>query len=320
MTASLVTIGLTTFNAGQSVERAVLSALAQTWRPIEIVAVDDCSTDDTRTILDVLAAQHPEMRVFSNPVNSGVAVSRNRILTEAHGEFITFFDDDDESLPERITAQVKRIQDYERIFAGGAYVICHTARHIIYPSGAETIEPTMGQSEGCPAPSGEAVAQRILMGTPLEDGYGACPTCSQTARLSIYHALGGFDPALRRSEDTDFNIRLAKAGGHFVGIGQPLVIQRMTRTPEKSLAEEYGNMLRLIEKRRAVMELAGQFAFCRRWIEAKQAFLEGRHAVFGLSMAALALTHPVLTARRFTLALHNTGLNRRFSRFYRERS
>lgn len=316
MTLPLVTVGLTTFNSADTVERALRSALAQTWRPIEVVAVDDGSSDDTREILERLAGQHPELRVFGNAVNGGVAVSRNRILAEARGEFIAFFDDDDESLPERIASQVERITHYEREFAAGAPVICHTARRLIYAQGKERIAPTMGQREGVRAPAGSAVARRILLGTRLDDGYGACPTSSQMARLSTYRALGGFDPSMRRSEDTDFNIRLAGAGGHFVGIGRPLVIQTMTRTSEKSLAEEYRYMLLLMEKHRAIMDREGQYLFCRRWIGVKQAWLEGRHMAFVLALASLALRHPVLTARRLALALPNIGLNRAFSRFY----
>jgi glycosyltransferase involved in cell wall biosynthesis len=312
----LITIGITAYDAADTIERALHSALMQTWRPIEVVAVDDCSTDGTRDILDRLAGQHPELRVFGNVVNGGVAVSRNRILAEARGEFVVFFDDDDESLPERIAAQWARIVDYEREFAGGAPVICHTARRLAYGQGRERIAPTMGQKEGRRVPAGPAVARRILLGTRLEDGYGACPTSSQMARLSTYRALRGFDPTLRRGEDTDLNIRLAEAGGHFVGIGRPLVVQTMTRASEKSLAEEYRNMLLLMEKHHAIMDREGQYVFCRSWICAKQAWLEGRHMAFALSLSSLAVRHPILTGRRLMLGLPNIGLNRAFSRFH----
>lgn len=312
----LITIGITAYNAADTVERALKSALAQTWRPIEIVAVDDCSTDQTRKILDRFAAKHHEVRVFSNKANAGVAVSRNRILEEARGEFVVFFDDDDESLPERIECQYIRIVNYEHDYSAGAPVICHTARRVIYPNGKERIEPTMGQNEDRPAPAGSAVAERILLGSPLKDGYGACPTCSQMARLSTYRLIGGFDPSLYRSEDTDFNIRLAEAGGHFVGIKQPLVIQRMTATSEKSLAEEYRNLLLIMKKHRPIMERAGQYDFCLRWVEAKQAWLESRHAAFARILSSLALMYPVLTGRRLVLAFQNIGLNHAFSRFH----
>lgn len=312
----LVTIGLTTYNAADSVVCAISSALSQTWRPIEIVAVDDCSTDATREVLDHLAALHTELRVFSNEVNGGVAVSRNRILEQARGEFVVFFDDDDESLPTRVEEQLGRIVDYEQKFAEGAPVICHTARTLHYPHGEVRLEPTMGQIGGKQAPAGSALARRILIGTPLEDGYGACPTCSQMARLSTYRLVDGFDPALRRGEDTDFNIRLALAGGHFVGIASPLVIQTMTKTFDKSLQEEYRNMRRLLEKHRDFLEREGQYEFCCEWLNLKQAWLERRRVAFAMRLLRLALTRPLLTLRRLYIALQNIGVNRAFSRFH----
>ncbi|MEW6676329.1 MAG: glycosyltransferase [Pseudomonadota bacterium] len=314
-----MTIGLTAYNAADTVERAFSSALAQTWRPIEIVAVDDCSDDGTRGILDRLARRYPELRVFNMPVNSGVAVARNRILEEARGEFVVFFDDDDVSEPERITRQITRIIDYEKHFARGAPVICHTARKLVYPHGEVRIEPTMGQTIGRRAPAGLAVAKRILLGTPLEDGYGACPTCSQMARLSTYRLLGGFDPLLRRGEDTDFTIRLAEAGGHFVGIEQALVTQMMTKTSDKSLAEEHRNMMSLMAKHRLLMEREGQYEFCSQWLEAKQAWLEGRRWGFVWKMLRLFIWYPLLTLRRLFLALPNVGINRAYSRFHLEK-
>ena len=316
MTASLVTIGITVFNAADTVEGVIASALAQTWRPIEVVAVDDCSTDASAEILTSLAARHPEIRLFRNQANSGVAVTRNHILAEARGEFVAFFDDDDQSLPERVEAQLNRILAYERDFACEAPVICHTARQQRYGDGRERVEPTMGQREGCPAPAGLAVARRILLGTPVANGYGACPTCCQMARLDVYRALGGFDPRLRRGEDTEFNIRLAKAGGHFVGIARPLVVQTMTKTSDKTLAEQYRNILLLMDKHRDVIGSAGQYIFCRRWIVAKQLWLESRRTEFALSLFSLSLAHPILTARRLVVALPNMGLNLALRRFY----
>lgn len=315
MTDHLITLGITAYNAAASIERAVACALAQSWRPIEVVIVDDASTDTTPDILARLAGEHHEIRVFRQAANAGVGAARNRILAEATGEFLAFFDDDDESLPERVAAQLTRILDYERDFAEGAPVVCHTARRVVYDWGEE-IAPTMGQREGRRAPAGPAVARRILLGTPLEDAYGAVPTCSQMARVATYRALGGFDPQLRRAEDTDFSIRLAEAGGHFIGIARPLVVQHMTRTSEKSLAEELRNMLLLMDKNRAILEREGQYEFCRRWIELKWAWLERRHLAFAAGLARQALAHPVLTARRLTLALPNMRLNRAFSRFH----
>lgn len=174
----------------------------------------------------------------------------------------------------------------------------------------------MGQATCVTAPAGTAVARRMLMGHPLADGYGACPTCSQMARLSTYRQVKGFDAKLRRGEDTDFNIRLAMGGGHFAGIAEPLVIQKMTRSSDKSLAEEHRNMVYIMDKHRAFMEAAGEYAFCRSWLEARYAWQTARRLTFAARMLGLGLRHPVLTLRRAFLALPNLGLNRAFQRFH----
>jgi GT2 family glycosyltransferase len=203
----LVTIGLTTYNAADRVERAVNSALAQTWRPIEIVAVDDASNDGTRAILDRLAAQHPALRVFGHAANGGIAVSRNRIrrkravISSPSSMMMT------KVFPAR-RGQLTRILEYERDYAGGAPSLSYRPFAGLFRKGA-TGRVHHGETEAG-VPAGPAVAQRILLGTPLQDAYGACPTCSQMARLSTYRKLDGFDLTLRRGEDTDFSIRLPR--------------------------------------------------------------------------------------------------------------
>ena len=319
MTDHLVTIGISVFDSADTIERAVESALAQTWRPLEVVVVDDCSADETSKIITNLAALHSELHVLRNESNLGVGGSRNRILAEAKGDFVVFFDDDDESLPERIEIQLRRILKYERDFANEQPVICHSARCLIYPDGREIIAPTMGQREGRLAPAGMPVAERILLGTPLEDGYGACPTCSQMARIDTYRRLGNFDPLFRRSEDTDFNVRLAKAGGHFVGISRPLVMQTMNLSSDKNLSDERRYTLKLLEKHRDVPDRYGIYQFSRRWIETKYAGMEERRGAFLLGMVGLVLSHPILTLRRMKLALPNLSLNRAFGRFHRKK-
>lgn len=314
----MITVGLTAYNSAATIERAVVSALNQTWRPIEIVAIDDCSTDNTASIISRIADSHPELRMFRNHKNLGVAATRNRVLAEAKGAFIAFFDDDDESLPQRLSIQLRRILDYERNFANGAPVVCHTARRQYYPNGLDRIVSTMGQNERRSAPTGLPVAERILLGTPLLDGYGACATCSQMGRVAIYRDLGGFDPTFRRSEDTEFNIRLAKAGGHFVGVASPQVSQTMTNGSEKRLAEEYRNTLALMDKHRDVMDRKGQYKFCRRMVDAKQAWLEGRSVDFVIRLAGLAARHPFIAVRRLALAVPNLRLNRAIGRFHNQ--
>lgn len=312
----LVTIGITAFNAEDSVGRAVASALGQDWRPIEIVVVDDASSDATWAVITALAAAHSEVRVFRQDANQGVAAARNRIVAEARGAFIAFFDDDDESATQRVGRQLRRISEYEAQFAQGAPVICHTARRQTALDGGSRIEPTMGVRHGAVAPHGKAVARRILAGTPLEDGYGALATCSQMARTQTYRELGGFDPAFRRVEDTDFCVRLALGGGHFVGIADPLVTQTLTRTSDKSLEGERQYKLMLIDKHRAVFDDDRHYRYCRNWMITKYHWLARHRLRFGLRMIGAALGHPLLTWQRLRHALPNLEGNRAFSRFH----
>jgi glycosyltransferase involved in cell wall biosynthesis len=318
MTAPLVTCGVTAFNADKTIERAIRSALTQSWRPIEIVVVDDASTDATLEILHTLAAKHPEIRVFRQQKNGGVADTRNRILSEARGEFVAFFDDDDESLPERVAEQVRRILAYERDFAEGAPVLCHTARQVIYPGGTARVERTMGERAGTRAPAGEAVARRFMLGSALRDGYGSCATCSQLARRSTYFGLGGFDTEFRRGEDSDLIMRAALAGGHFVGLSAALVVQNMTRTSEKSLADRYHYSVKFIEKHRSFLT-DEQYATSRRWLDARYAFMDGRYLAAARMIGSIALRHPVSTLHRLGLALRNIGINYAVGRFYKAR-
>ncbi|MGF1743154.1 glycosyltransferase [Vibrio profundum] len=316
MNNSLVTVGITAFNSEKTIEGCIVSALSQSWKPLEVIIVDDFSNDETLAEIERVSKGLPNVRIFRNRKNLGVANARNRILTEANGEFIVFFDDDDVSLPNRIFEQYKRTTDYEKQFADGAPVICHTARTVVYPDGEERLEQTMGQVKGRQAPFGPAVARRVLLGEPLRDGYGSCPTCSQMGRLSTYNLIGGFDPSMRRSEDTDFNIRLALAGGHFVGIGEPLVVQTMTNTSDKSLSDEYFYGHMIMKKHRSVMGSEVQYKFAIKWLELKHRWLERKRFIFGLILLKLVLNHPALTLRRLYCALPNIGLNNAFSRFH----
>ncbi len=256
------------------------------------------------------------MRVYRNDQNGGVAVTRNRIIREAKGEFIAFFDDDDESTPERLTRQYERIIGYEREFALGRPVICHTARLQRYSSGEDRYIPTMGTELEGIAPHGTAVAERILLGRPLKNGYGSMATCSQMARRSVYQDLGLFDKGLRRSEDTDLNIRLALAGGHFVGIAEPLVTQTMTLTTEKHLAEERFCTLQYLAKHKVFLDETRSYDFCHRWIDAKFNLLEKKKVKFLTKLLKLFICFPVATLKRLYWSLPGVRSNLQFSKFY----
>ena len=105
MDTPLITIGIATYNSIDSIEKCIKSALGQTLRPIEIVVVDDFSHDGTYEELSKIALKHKEIRIFRNSINYGVGYVRNKIIQEARGVFVAFFDDDDESVRNRLELQ-----------------------------------------------------------------------------------------------------------------------------------------------------------------------------------------------------------------------
>ena len=101
-TAPRVSVILPAYNAAAHLRRAVDSALAQTMADLEIVIVDDASTDATLEIAGRIAAQDSRVRVLHNERNSGPSVSRNRAIAAARGEWIAILDADDSWFPERL--------------------------------------------------------------------------------------------------------------------------------------------------------------------------------------------------------------------------
>jgi glycosyltransferase involved in cell wall biosynthesis len=125
----LVSAIIPTFNRAWSLGRAVDSVLAQTYRPLELIVVDDGSTDETPRLLTPLAARGL-IRLLRQP-NRGVSAARNAGLATARGSLLAFLDSDDEWLPGKIEAQVEfmeqnpdqvLVQTQERWFRGGRRV------------------------------------------------------------------------------------------------------------------------------------------------------------------------------------------------------
>ncbi len=105
MVAGLVTTIIPVFNRAAMLREAVASVLAQTYRPIEIVIVDDGSTDDTSAVADGLARNHNEIYVVHQR-NSGSGVAREAGRQIASGEYIQHLDSDDLLLPLKFERQV----------------------------------------------------------------------------------------------------------------------------------------------------------------------------------------------------------------------
>lgn len=107
-TLPLVTVYMPTYNRVALLQRAVESVLGQDYRNIELIVVDDNSTDGTHQYLAEMAEKDSRFRYFINEKNSGACVSRNKAIFNAKGEFITGLDDDDYFHPDRISVFVNQ--------------------------------------------------------------------------------------------------------------------------------------------------------------------------------------------------------------------
>lgn len=105
MSQPLVTVYMPTCNRESLLARALTSLVAQTYSNIEVIVVNDGSSDNTLAVLDEFK-HRLNLRVISNPHSLGACASRNKAIMAASGEFITGLDDDDEFLPEHIATLV----------------------------------------------------------------------------------------------------------------------------------------------------------------------------------------------------------------------
>lgn len=101
----LVSVIVPAYNAAAFIAETLASALAQTYRPLEIVVVDDGSTDATADIVEAVAARDSRVRLLRQK-NSGVAAARNLALEHSQGELIAPLDADDLWHPDKIARQV----------------------------------------------------------------------------------------------------------------------------------------------------------------------------------------------------------------------
>ena len=116
-----VTVLIAAYNAEAFIERAVKSALNQTYAPLEVLVVDDCSTDNTLSVLEFLAKQDDRIRILRQEQNEGPSVVRNRGIADARGDYVAVLDADDAFEPQRLECIMKIADDADIISDDFAY-------------------------------------------------------------------------------------------------------------------------------------------------------------------------------------------------------
>jgi glycosyltransferase involved in cell wall biosynthesis len=109
----LISIALCTYNGAQYLPQQLASVLAQTWEHLEIVAVDDGSTDETLAILESAAARDPRVRVFRNEANLGFRRNFEKAFSLCRGELIAPCDQDDVWHPKKLARLAEILGDHQ---------------------------------------------------------------------------------------------------------------------------------------------------------------------------------------------------------------
>ncbi len=162
----LVSVIVTAYNVRPYIARALDSVCAQTWRQLEIIAVDDGSGDGTGELLDRYAEKDARIRVIHTE-NRGVSAARNEGLANARGEYVGFVDGDDRAHPLMYEAMVRGM------LASGARMAAVNYREVAAdadsaPQGSREIDPILSAS--VLLPQREAIACFIRAGMEGTDG------------------------------------------------------------------------------------------------------------------------------------------------------
>jgi len=214
MDAVLISVIIPCFNAGRYIETAIYSVLSQDWPAVEIIVVDDGSTDGSSQ--RVSARFHGVTLIRQK--NQGVAAARNRGIAEASGEWIAFLDADDFWLPGKLSAQMNELRanpQARMAYSAWAVWVSDAAA----PE-ADYVHELLSQADDArfwSGPSGWIYPQLLL----------DCAVWTSTviANRSLLAEIGGFDPSLRIGEDYDLWLRASRVTP-ILRVPRPLALYR----------------------------------------------------------------------------------------------
>jgi glycosyltransferase involved in cell wall biosynthesis len=186
----LVSVIMAAYNAAEHIGEALESVLAQDWRPLEVVVVDDGSTDDTAAIV----AGYPEV-VYLRQENKGPSAARNTAVERSSGDFVANFDSDDLLPTTRVSDQV-------------GYLLAHPEVGAVF-----------GRQEWMNAP--EWMARDSVYGDV--DGI---PLSSVMFRRDVFFKVGGYDTSFVHGEDMDLLVRMRERGIEYQVIPQIVLYRR----------------------------------------------------------------------------------------------
>jgi glycosyltransferase involved in cell wall biosynthesis len=222
----LVSVIIPSYNAGQYIKEAIDSALDQTYKGIEILVIDDSSTDNTKEILAPYIGAGKI--IYISQKNAGPSMARNNGIAHSRGKYIAFLDSDDIFLPKKIEHQVAYLETHPECDASycDLYHFWDMEPDKLfkldyrYYSGADVLPNLIKRC---------FIAPLALM-----------------IRKDAIDRFGAFNTSFRRSEDLEFFVRLASHGANFVFLDEVLAKLRLRREGNQQSFKSQPEMKRTI--------------------------------------------------------------------------
>ena len=248
----LVTVAITAYNASRTIGEAVRSVLAQTWPAVEIVVIDDGSTDDTYAKLQAFGER---IRIVRQP-NRGIPAGRNASFEAARGEFIAILDADDVCERDRLAIQASVLERFPDVVLcasdfsafGAEGPISDSYGRVYYSSiperGLDAFFPersTLELESGAWPDLGAPLRVEVGVGSVYRDlafgNFVHPPTVM--FRRSVLECSGGSDLALPGSCDWELFVRMSRCG-KFAHVHRTLLRYRISETQSSSVAVHGG--------------------------------------------------------------------------------
>jgi glycosyltransferase involved in cell wall biosynthesis len=243
---------ITSHNYAQYLSAAIDSVLGQTSSALEVIVVDDGSSDDTERVVEPYRAK---VRYVRQP-NQGVAVARNRGIAESEGRYVAFLDADDLWLPRKLELQIDALSRQPD------YRACASAHRSFGP-------------ELSPPPVAREKQQRSLLEALVVSGNVVGIPSTMLCERSLLAEVGGFDPELGDCADWDAWIRIAGVAG-VARVNEPLVAYRLhDRNMTHNVALRERDSVRVLEKAFAMKSLPAEVRARRRRVFARNYMVLG---------------------------------------------
>ncbi|PKV66461.1 glycosyltransferase [Pontibacter ramchanderi] len=314
----LVSVICLCYNHGRFIAEALDSVLAQTYPHLEIIIMDDCSTDNSVAIIKEYCLKYPQLTFLSTGTNQGNTKAFNLAWRASKGEYIIDFATDDVLLPEQVAQQVAAFQQLDKTYGvvySDAEYIDDNGRHVRFHCQRNQAGEVISF-----APSGNIFHH--LLGR-----YFICPPTMMMKR-QVLQDLGGYDEALAY-EDFDFWVRSARSYKYFFldalttkrRLHGSSLSQQLYKPGDKQLAS---TVLVCEKALQLVQNPEERDALTRRLkYEARHAFLTGhyqqaeqflsllrQHAGLGPVYRTLHLLNKLKVDLRFLRVLYHSILNR----------